>query len=507
MNNNFFEIIAEKVSDRNKLFLKEINGSSYKYRDMEDLTGQYANLFKNLGVIKGDRVALQTGKIIDCIWIYLSLLRIGAIYLPLNPSYTTEEVKYFIEDAEPTLFISEKTFSEELKAILLKNKTTHETISNDGDGSLQKKLNNKNNIFTNEKINKDDIACILYTSGTTGKSKGAMITHENLSSNALTLVKSWSFTSKDKLLHALPIFHVHGLFVAINTILLSGGSILFFKKFDTEEVIENLPFVTSMMGVPTFYSRLVSNKNFNKNISKHIRVFISGSAPLSVDVHNKFKNISNHDILERYGMTETGMITSNPYNGEKKPGTVGFPLENITVRICNPDSGELMPDGEIGVIEVKGPNVFKGYWKMPERTKNEFRADGYFITGDLGYIDPDGYVCISGRDKDLIISGGLNIYPAEIENALDSIDIIKESAVIGLSHLDFGEAVTAIVVVNNKNQFNEKIIINSLSKILAKFKLPKNLIAVDELPRNSMGKIQKNKLREEYEKFYLKESI
>ena len=501
-NGNLFQIISDNIQDNNKIFLQEKDGKKFTYSDVQNLSAKYANTFKAMGISKGDRVAVQTGKLVDCIWIYLSLMRIGAIYLPLNTAYIVEEIKYFLRDANPKLFISGDSFSENLSEILSHSSILHETINSNGNGSLQKKLKGFEENFENEIVKKNDIACILYTSGTTGKSKGAMITHENLSSNAFTLVESWKFTNKDVLLHALPIYHVHGLFVAINTILLANASILFLKKFDTDLVISELLNVTSMMGVPTYYNRLVLNNKFNSNVSRHIRVFISGSAPLSVDVFNKFKKITGHSILERYGMTETGMISSNPYAGERKPGTVGFPLKNIDVRIANPNSGKILRNTEIGVIEVKGPNIFKGYWKMPEKTNIDFRSDGYFITGDLGFIDGAGYISISGRDKDLIISGGLNVYPAEIENAIDTIDEVDESAVIGLPHNDFGEAVTAIIVLNHKENFEEKKIIDKLDKVLARYKVPKKVIVVDLLPRNSMGKIQKKNLREKYSDLY-----
>jgi len=501
-NENFFQIISDKIQDKNKIFLQEIDGKKFKYSDVQKISSKYANIFKALGVCKGDRVAVQTSKLVDCIWIYLSLLRIGAIYLPLNPAYTVQEVKYFIEDANPKVFISDESISKDLIEILRNSFILHETINSKGNGSLQKKLKGKEVNFENEIVKNDDIACILYTSGTTGKSKGAMVTHKNLFSNAMTLVECWQFTNKDLLLHALPIYHIHGLFVAINTILLSNASILFLKKFDTDLIINELPKVTSMMGVPTYYNRLVSSKKFNSNVSNHVRVFISGSAPLSVDVFRKFKDISGHSILERYGMTETGMISSNPYLAERKPGTVGFPLKGIKVRITNPNSGKTLNNNKIGVIEVKGPNVFKGYWKMPKKTKISFSEDGYFITGDLGFIDKEGYISISGREKDLIISGGLNVYPAEIENAIDTIDEVFESAVIGLPHIDFGEAVTAIVVIKNKQNFKENNIIDRLTKILANYKVPKKILAVDQLPRNAMGKIQKKNLREEFAGLY-----
>ena len=500
-NENFFITIVSKIKNNKKLFLEEKNKNSYKYSEIQTSSAKYANLLSELGVAKGDRVAIQTEKLVDCIWIYLAILRIGAIYLPLNTAYISDEIEYFLKDAKPKIFISSDVLSNKLQDKLQELNIKNETINSAGTGSLQRKLNDASIKFKDEFIKNDDIACILYTSGTTGKSKGAMITHGNLCSNALTLVKSWRFSEQDILLHALPIYHVHGLFVAINTVILSNASMIFLEKFDVDIVINELHNVTSLMGVPTYYNRLVSHQKLSSEVCKNIRLFVSGSAPLSVDVFERFRKVTGHSILERYGMTETGMITSNPYSKKRKSGTVGFPLENIKVRIADTVTGKKMEKNKIGVIEVKGPNVFKGYWKMPDKTEKEFREDGYFITGDLGFIDDDGYISISGRDKDLIISGGLNVYPAEIENTLDSCEEIIESAVIGLPHKDFGEAVTAIIV-SKSNKFDSSKIIADLSESLAKYKIPKNLIEVDELPRNSMGKIQKNNLRLKYKDFY-----
>lgn len=344
----------------------------------------------------------------------------------------------------------------------------------------------------------DDLASILYTSGTTGRSKGAMLTHRNLASNAHALVETWKFTPADKLLHALPIFHTHGLFTATNTILMSGGSMIFLARFDAGEVVSLLPEVTSMMGVPTFYFRLLQDNKLTRGLVSHIRVFISGSAPLSPDVHSEFEQRTGHAILERYGMTETGMNTSNPYDAPRRAGTVGFPLPGIEIRIAESETGKPLPDGEIGVIEIKGPNVFKGYWRMPDKTREEFRDDGYFISGDLGFFDDQGYLNIAGRDKDLIISGGFNVYPAEVEAAIDEVPAVAESAVIGVPHPDFGEAVTAVIARKTGEDIEESAILLKLESQLAKFKQPKKIFFVDILPRNAMGKIQKNNLREIY---------
>jgi malonyl-CoA/methylmalonyl-CoA synthetase len=347
-----------------------------------------------------------------------------------------------------------------------------------------------------------DLAAILYTSGTTGRSKGAMLTHGNLASNAEVLVSTWRFTEADVLLHALPIFHTHGLFVATNTILLGGGSMIFMRRFDLDAIMVELPAATAMMGVPTFYSRLLSRPDFTRDLVADMRLFTSGSAPLSAEVHRAFSARTGHAILERYGMTETNMNTSNPYEGERRPGTVGFPLPGVELRIADPETGFPAPYGEVGVIEVRGPNVFKGYWRNPEKTAQEFPADGFFITGDLAMLDPDGYVKIVGRAKDLIISGGFNVYPAEVEAALDAIEGVAESAVIGVPHADLGEGVTGIVSPKPGADLREDAIRDQLTASLAKFKVPKRIVVLDELPRNAMGKIQKNVLREMYDDIY-----
>jgi malonyl-CoA/methylmalonyl-CoA synthetase len=344
----------------------------------------------------------------------------------------------------------------------------------------------------------DDLAAILYTSGTTGRSKGAMLTHQNLASNARTLVESWAFTSKDVLLHALPIFHTHGLFVASNVVLMAGASMLFLPRFDADEVFRLLPRATAMMGVPTFYVRLLSDPRLNREAVAHMRLFVSGSAPLLADTHREFEAKTCHAILERYGMTETNMNTSNPYSGERVPGAVGLPLPGISVRITDPESGEPLPANEIGMIEVKGPNVFKGYWRMPENTAQEFREDGFFITGDLGKIDERGYVHIVGRGKDLVISGGYNVYPKEVESEIDALPGVIESAVFGVAHPDFGEGVVAAVVAHPEANLTETAIIATIKPRLANYKLPKRVLFVKELPRNTMGKVQKNILREQH---------
>ncbi|MFL5142362.1 MAG: AMP-binding protein, partial [Microvirga sp.] len=348
----------------------------------------------------------------------------------------------------------------------------------------------------------DDLAGLLYTSGTTGRSKGAMLSHGNLASNAITLRDAWRFTVDDVLIHGLPIFHTHGLFVATNTVLVAGASMIFLPRFDPEKILEAMPRATAMMGVPTFYTRLLQDPRLTKEATKHMRVFISGSAPLLAETHREWQARTGHAILERYGMTETGMNTSNPYERERIAGTVGLPLPGVEIRVADPETGTPVGTDEIGMIEIRGPNVFKGYWRMPEKTAAEFREDGFFISGDLGKIDAQGYVHIVGRGKDLIITGGYNVYPKEVESEIDAIDGVVESAVIGLAHPDFGEGVTAVVVKSGEAALTEKDVLGRLETRLAKFKLPKQVIFVDDLPRNTMGKVQKNILRDTYGTLY-----
>jgi malonyl-CoA/methylmalonyl-CoA synthetase len=503
MSGSLFDTIVEGIRSPDKVFLLLPSGASYTYGDAIALSGRYANVLAGLGVRPGDRVAVQTAKCEECLWLYLACLRAGAVYLPLNTAYTATEVSYFVGDAEPALLVCDPGKRADLDQVASEaGISALETLGPRGSGSMPELAAGQPSEFAPVQRAADDLAAILYTSGTTGRSKGAMITHENLRSNAQVLVETWRFTDTDVLLHALPIYHTHGLFVATNTILLSGASMLFLDRFSSRQVSALLPRATSMMGVPTFYTRLLGDDTFDSGAFAHMRVFISGSAPLSANTHRTFTKRTGHAILERYGMTETNMITSNPYDGQRKPGAVGFALPDVTVRIADLKTGAVLPDGQVGVIEVTGPNVFKGYWRMPEKTAAEFRDDGFFITGDLGFKDEDGYVRISGRDKDLIITGGLNVYPAEIENALDELPEISASAVIGLAHPDFGEGVTAVVVPAPGGGYDETAVLNHLGQILARFKVPKRLIAVDQLPFNAMGKVQKNVLRKTYQNLY-----
>ncbi len=458
-----------------------------------------ANCLKKFGLEKGDCLVLQIEKSHHVFTIYGACVQLGIIFIPLNTSYTGFEVKYFLNDSECKIFITTSKMLKELDLLEKKRRFDVETIDADYKGSFFSNFNENEPLDFIEGLDEDDTAAILYTSGTTGQSKGAMLSQKNLLSNALTLSKAWEFTASDILLHALPIYHTHGLFVATNIALVSGSKIRFLKKFDVDDIILNLPSTTVMMGVPTFYTRLLTNNKFNEEITKNIRLFISGSAPLLTETHKEFEYRTGHKILERYGMTETNMITSNPYIGERKAGTVGMVLEDVEIRVVGLESkDEVKKIGDIGVVEVKGPNVFRGYWKQPEKTKSEFRDDGYFITGDVGFLDQDKYLTIVGRNKDLIITGGLNVYPKEIETVIDQDSRVDESAVVGVSHPDFGEGILAIIVEKKGHRINIDILNENLRKNLAAFKLPKKIHVVKELPRNSMGKVQKNVLRDIY---------
>ena len=468
------------------------------------LTGQIANVLQNHGVEPGHRVAMQTEKTVEALALYLACLRTGAVFLPLNTAYTPTEMEYFIDNAKPTVVVCDPKSEANLSKFTNLNGIKLLTLDSVGKGSLNEEILTAETTFTNVARSPEDLAAILYTSGTTGRSKGAMLSHDNLLSNADSLCEVWRFTPNDVLLHSLPIFHVHGLFVAINVLLRAQGKIIFLPKFSVDQIIEFLPKATSMMGVPTFYTRLLSDVRFTKNLTKHMRLFVSGSAPLLSETHRTFETRTGHRILERYGMTETTMNTSNPYDGERRAGTVGFPLPGVEARITDEKTGAILKSNEIGILEVRGPNVFKGYWRMPEKTKTEFRDDGFFITGDIAQIDSEGYVAIVGRAKDLIISGGYNIYPKEIEIKIDALENVMESAVIGAPHPDFGEAVIAVVVcVEGKTTTAEKVQ-TALQVDLANFKCPKAVFFLNELPRNTMGKVQKNGLRNQFEKTFQK---
>jgi malonyl-CoA/methylmalonyl-CoA synthetase len=473
----------------------------YTWRDLDRATSRIANLLEWLQLPAGARVAVQTEKSVEALLLYLAVLRAGCVYLPLNTAYQSSEIEYFIGNAEPSVVVcSGKNFGWVSK-IAFKAGTQHVfTLNDDRTGSLLERAVAHSDEHTPAPRSRDDLAAILYTSGTTGRSKGAMLTHGNLLSNARTLKAYWRWQPRDVLIHALPIFHVHGLFVASHGALLNGSKMLWFGKFAPRAVIERLPEATVFMGVPTLYVRLLGEAGLTKQACRNMRLFISGSAPLLIETFNDFRERSGHTILERYGMSETVMLTSNPCDpkdGERRGGTVGFPLPGVGLRVRD-DTGRPAARGEIGNIEVTGPSVFGGYWRMPEKTKEEFTPDGWFKTGDVGKIDDDGYVVIVGRSKDLIITGGYNVYPAEVEGTLNELPGVAESAVIGVPHPDFGEAVVAVVVSRPGGTPDTNALIAALKAKIANFKVPKRLFVVDELPRNTMGKVQKNLLRDQH---------
>ncbi|GEC55864.1 malonyl-CoA/methylmalonyl-CoA synthetase [Bradyrhizobium japonicum] len=503
-NANLFSRLFDGLDDPGRLAIEQLDGSRISYGDLIARAGQMANVLVERGVKPGDRVAAQTEKSVSALVLYLATVRAGGVYLPLNTAYTLNELEYFITDAEPALVVCDPSKQDGIKAIAAKVGAKVETLDASGKGSLTEAADKAAKEFATVPRGNNDLAAILYTSGTTGRSKGAMLSHDNLASNSYSLVDYWRFSDKDVLIHALPIYHTHGLFVASNVTLFARASMIFLPKFDPDVIIKLMARATVMMGVPTFYTRLLQNPGLNKDATGHMRLFISGSAPLLADTHREWSARTGHAVLERYGMTETNMNTSNPYDGDRVPGAVGFALPGVSVRVTDPESGKELPRETIGMIEVKGPNVFQGYWRMPEKTKAEFRGDGFFITGDLGKIDDNGYVHILGRGKDLVISGGFNVYPKEIESEIDAMPGVIESAVIGVPHADFGEGVTAVLVCSKGADVSEASVLKALDGRLAKFKMPKRVFVVEELPRNAMGKVQKNILRDTYKNIYAK---
>ena len=500
MSSNLFELFQKKYSScLEKTFLELPDGRRYSFTDIDQLSARMATKLIEAGLVVGDRVVAQVDKTPAAVALYLAVLRTGGIFVPLNTAYTASEVEYFLGDAKPKLFFcrsenhaSLKGIAEDqgvAKSIVLGNSETEAFWASALIAPPRVEI---------EPRSEQDLASFLYTSGTTGRSKGAMLSHGNLSSNATTLHKLWQFEPEDVLLHALPIFHIHGLFVALHCALLNGSKVLFLPSFDVSNILKAMRGeATLLMGVPTFYSRLLDSPDFHSQDCDQMRLFISGSAPMTEQLHKAWTEKTGHRILERYGMTEAGMITSNPYEGERIPGTVGYALPGVEVRIAD-DQGKELERGEIGCIEVRGPNIFQGYWQMPEKTAEEFRDDGFFITGDLGTMAEDGRVSIVGRGKDLIISGGYNIYPKEIEVILDEHPSVLESAVIGIPHTDFGESVLAVVVAQPQQAVSGDELKAFLREKLARFKQPRTIVVAEELPRNTMGKVQKNLLREIY---------
>jgi len=500
MNNNLYALFESRFpTDRDAVFLETEHGTTVSFNDLDQATARFASYFTGLGLKPGDRVAAQVEKSPQALFLYLGCLRAGLVWLPLNTAYQSAEVEYFLGNAEPRAVIAQPKTLVWMDALCTKLTIPHLlTLDEQGQGTLIERSAAAPATFDTVMRAADDLAAILYTSGTTGRSKGAMITHRNLSSNVQALHKTWGFRPGDVLLHTLPLFHVHGLFVACHCALLNGGKMIFHSRFEAAAVMRALPRATVFMGVPTYYVRLLADEKFDKAHAANIRLFISGSAPLLTETFEAFRERTGKVILERYGMTETGMITSNPLDGERKGGTVGPPLPGVSVLVVGGD-GAPLKTGEIGDILVKGDNVLPGYWRMPEKNAEEFTADGYFKTGDVGRIDADGYLSIVGRSKDLVITGGYNVYPKEIELLLDEMPGVAESAVIGIPHPDFGEAVTAVVVQKpGAAPVVEAEVIAELKKKLANFKVPKRIHVVTDLPRNAMGKVQKNVLRQQY---------
>jgi len=505
-NRNLFAALrAAFPTDLSGVAVETDTGLAYSWSDLERGTAMIANLLQSLRLQEGARIAVQVEKSVEAMMLYLATLRAGCVFLPLNTAYQKGEIEYFIGNAEPEVVVCSPGNFGWVSKIAFQAGTRHVfTLGDDRTGTLLQRASVQRDTHEPAARADDDLAAILYTSGTTGRSKGAMLTHGNLRSNAEVLKTAWGWREGDVLVHALPIFHVHGLFVALHGALLNGSKMLWFGKFDPKRVIEKLPEASVFMGVPTLYTRMLAEPTLAKPAVRNMRLFVSGSAPLLLETFNAWRERTGHTILERYGMSETIMLTSNPYepkDGERRGGTVGFPLPGVGLRVRG-DDGQDVPAGEIGGIEVRGPGVFSGYWRMPEKTREEFTADGWFRTGDVGRVDERGYVTIVGRSKDLIISGGYNVYPAEIEGYLNELPGVAESAVVGVPHPDFGEVGVAVVVARPGAQPQGEALLAALKAQLANFKIPKGCFVVKELPRNTMGKVQKNLLREEHKALF-----
>ncbi|MDP2818386.1 MAG: malonyl-CoA synthase [Polaromonas sp.] len=502
-NNNLFAAMrAAFPEDLDAIAVETDNGLYYSWRDLERGTAMLANLLKSLQLPEGARIAVQVEKSVEAMMLYLATLRAGYVFLPLNTAYQSAEMAYFIANAEPSVVVcGRKNFGWVSKIAFQQGTYNVFSLDDNRIGSLLDRAAQCSDRHEVVPRKADDLAAILYTSGTTGRSKGAMLSHRNLADNAQVLKDYWGWKTGDVLLHALPIFHVHGLFVAIHGALINGSKMIWLSKFDPKLVVEKLPEATVFMGVPTLYVRLLAEPGLTREACRTMRLFVAGSAPLLIETFRAWQERTGHTILERYGMSETAMLTSNPYEGERRGGTVGFALPGVSLRVQG-DGGQTLPAGEVGGIEVKGPNVFQGYWRMPEKTKEEFTADGFFKTGDVGKIDERGYIHIVGRSKDLIISGGYNVYPAEIEGYINDMPGVAESAVVGVPHPDFGEVGVAIVIAKPGSTLDGDAIIAALKSGLANFKIPKRCFVVTELPRNTMGKVQKNLLREQHKALF-----
>jgi malonyl-CoA/methylmalonyl-CoA synthetase len=504
--NLYAALRAAFPEDLDAVAVETDNGLSYSWRDLDRASAMMANLLQSLDIPLGSRVAVQVEKSVEAMMLYLATLRAGMVFLPLNTAYQSGEIEYFVGNAEPAVVVSSSKNFGWVSKIAFKAGTKHVfTLDDDRTGSLLQRAAHHGDQHTVVQQKADDLAAILYTSGTTGRSKGAMLTHGNMLSNAQMLKDYWGWKKGDVLVHALPIFHVHGLFVAIHGALINGSKMIWLSKFDPKFVIAKMAEATVFMGVPTLYVRMLAEPSLSREAANHMRLFIAGSAPLLIETFNEWIERTGHTILERYGMSETVMLTSNPYQAdaryakqsERRGGTVGFPLPGVSLRVQS-DDGQAVTVGEIGGIQVKGPNVFKGYWRMPEKTKEEFTSDGFFKTGDVGKVDSRGYVTIVGRSKDLIISGGYNVYPAEIEGTINDLPGVAESAVVGVPHPDFGEVGVAVVIAKAGVTLDPEHIIAELKSQLANFKIPKRCFIVTELPRNTMSKVQKNLLRDQY---------
>jgi malonyl-CoA/methylmalonyl-CoA synthetase len=505
-NENLFAALrAAFPQDLDSIAVETAEGLLYSWRDLDRGTAMIANLLRALSLPEGSRIAVQVDKSVEAAMLYLATLRAGYVFLPLNTAYQSAEIEYFLGDAKPAVVVcTGKNFGWVGKIAFKAGARQVFTLNDDRTGSLLERAAHHSDVHHIAVSQPDDLAAIVYTSGTTGRSKGAMLTHGNLLSNARVLKDYWGWRPGDVLIHALPIFHVHGLFVALHGALLNGSKMIWLARFDPKVVIQKMAQATIFMGVPTLYVRMLAEASLGKEAARSMRLFISGSAPLLIETFNEWKERTGHTILERYGMSETIMLTSNPYDGkqgERRGGTVGFPLPGVGVRVRDDDGKELAA-GEIGNIQVRGPNVFKGYWKMPEKTREEFTDDGWFKTGDVGKIDERGYVTIVGRSKDLIISGGYNVYPAEIEGYINEMPGVAESALVGVPHPDFGEVGVAVVIPKPGARVDAEQIVAQLKSQLANFKIPKRCFVVDALPRNTMGKVQKNLLREQHKQLF-----